>query len=158
MNVKRVMFVCLGNICRSPLAHAVFRKLVDDRNLSDRYEVQSSGTCAYHAGEQSDSRMRMTAQERGVVIKHRARQILRCDLEEYDYIFAMDRNNYRNIKRLSANEELLSRVRLFRDYDPEGPGDVPDPYYGGQDGFNDVYKIVERTCSNILDLMERGEL
>lgn len=152
------MFVCLGNICRSPLAHAVFQEIVNERELSDGYEVQSSGTCAYHVGEPSDSRMKQTALDHGVKIKHRARQIFRCDLEDYDYIFAMDHNNYSNLRRLTANEGLLARIRMFRDYDPEGPGDVPDPYYGGQEGFETVFSIVKRTCDNILDLMESGDL
>jgi len=152
------MFVCLGNICRSPLAHAVFREIVEERGLSDRYEVQSSGTCAYHVGEPSDSRMRKTAAIHGVKINHRARQIFHCDLEDFDYIFAMDGSNYKNIRSLSGNRELLSRVRMFRDFDPQGPGDVPDPYYGGQEGFETVFAIVKRTCENVLDLMESGEL
>ncbi|MBB6481630.1 low molecular weight protein-tyrosine-phosphatase [Spirochaeta isovalerica] len=158
MSVKRVMFVCLGNICRSPLAHAVFQEIVNQRGLTDQYEIQSSGTCAYHVGEPSDSRMKKTALDHGVKIKHRARQIFRYDLEDYDYIFAMDHNNFNNLKRLTANEGLLARIRMFRDYDPEGPGDVPDPYYGGQEGFENVFTIVQRTCDHILDLMESGEL
>lgn len=158
MSIKRVMFVCLGNICRSPLAHAVFKQIVEERGLSDLYEVQSSGTCAFHVGERSDSRMRQTAREHGVIINHRARQIFRCDLEDFDYIFAMDHNNYNNIRRLTANKELLSHVHMFRDYDIEGSGDVPDPYYGGQAGFEKVFAIVKRTCMNILDKMETGEL
>lgn len=152
------MFVCLGNICRSPLAHAVFQKMVDEKGLSDQYTVQSSGTCAYHVGEPSDSRMRSTASRKGVKINHRARQMFRYDLEDFDYIFAMDSNNYKAIRRLTANEELLSHVRMFRDYDPQGPGDVPDPYYGGQEGFETVFNIVERTCSQILDRIEAGEV
>ena len=152
------MFVCLGNICRSPLAHAVFQKLVDDRNLTDSYVVQSTGTCAYHAGEQSDSRMRITASDRGVQINHKARQIFRYDLEDYDYIFAMDKNNYLGIRRLTTNEDLLKHVFMFRDFDPIEKGDVPDPYYGGQKGFDDVFDIVNRTCSNILNLLEEDKI
>jgi len=152
------MFVCLGNICRSPLAHAVFQKLVDDRNLRDSYIVQSTGTCAYHAGEQSDSRMRKTAADRGVQINHKARQIFRYDLEEYDYIFAMDKNNYLGIRRLTTNEDLLKNVFMFREFDPVEKGDVPDPYYGGQKGFDDVFDIVNRTCGNILNLLEEDKI
>lgn len=152
------MFVCLGNICRSPLAHAVFQQLINDRKLGDSYFVESSGTCAYHVGEQSDIRMRKTASERGVQIDHKARQIFRFDLEEYEYIFAMDRNNYQGIRRLTSNENLLKRIYLFRDFDPVEKGDVPDPYYGGQNGFDDVFDIVDRTCRNILDLMEEGKV
>ncbi|MBI9100055.1 MAG: low molecular weight phosphotyrosine protein phosphatase [Spirochaetaceae bacterium] len=152
------MFVCLGNICRSPLAHAVFQEMVNERGLEDHYSVQSSGTCAYHAGEPADSRMRKTALGRGIKINHKARQIFRYDLEEYDYIFAMDKNNYQNIRRLTTNEDLLKNVFMFRQFDPLTPGDVPDPYYGGQSGFDDVYDIVDRTCSHILDLLEEDKI
>lgn len=152
------MFVCLGNICRSPLAHAVFQKLVDDRNLGDSYVVQSTGTCAYHAGEQSDERMRSTAADRGVKINHKARQFFRYDLEEYDYIFAMDNNNFLGIRRLTTNEDLLKHVYMFRDFDPIEKGDVPDPYYGGQKGFDNVYDIVDRTCRSILDQFEENKI
>lgn len=152
------MFVCLGNICRSPLAHAVFQKLVDDRDLSSSYVIESSGTCAYHVGEQADSRMRNTAAEQGVKVNHKSRQIFRYDLEDYDYIFAMDNNNYQGIRRLTSNQELLSHVYMFRDFDPQGQGDVPDPYYGGQKGFENVFNIVNRTCAYILDQMEMKSL
>lgn len=84
--------------------------------------------------------------------------MFRYDLEDFDYVFAMDNNNYKAIRRLTANEELLTHVRMFRDFDPMGPGDVPDPYYGGQEGFERVYDIVERTCLGILDSLESGEL
>jgi len=151
------MFVCLGNICRSPLAHAVFQKLLEDRELGGSYFVESSGTCAYHVGEQADERMRKTASERGVYVNHKSKQIFRFDLEDYDYIFAMDHNNYLGLRRLTSNEELLSHVYMFRDYDPEGKGDVPDPYYGGPSGFENVFDIVDRTCNNILNLLEEGK-
>lgn len=158
MSVKRVMFVCLGNICRSPLAHAVFQKMVVDRDLSEFYIVQSSGTCAYHVGEQSDPRMKKTAAERGVNINHKARQIFKYDLDEFDYIFAMDNNNYRDIRSLTTNEDLLQQVYMFRQFDPIESGDVPDPYYGGQKGFNTVFDIVDRTCKNILNLLEEDKI
>jgi protein-tyrosine phosphatase len=158
MSKKRVMFVCLGNICRSPLAHAVFQNLVDERGLGDSYAVESSGTCAYHAGEQADSRMRKTAAERGVSINHKSRQIFRFDLEDYDSIFAMDRNNFLEISSMTSNKDLLRKVHMFRDFDPVGKGDVPDPYYGGQKGFENVFDIVSRTCSNILNLLEEDAL
>jgi protein-tyrosine phosphatase len=158
MSVKRIMFVCLGNICRSPLAHTVFQKMVDERGLKESYSIQSSGTCAYHAGEQSDERMRKTASDHGVYINHKSRQIFRYDLEEYDYIFAMDHNNYLGIRRLTSNEELLKHVYMFRDFDPLEKGDVPDPYYGGDLGFETVFTMVDRTCENILKLLEEDKL
>ena len=158
MSKKRVMFVCLGNVCRSPLAHAVFQKIIDDKNLSDSYKIESSGTCAYHVGEQADERIRKTAGERGVIINHKSRQIFRYDLEDYDYIFAMDKNNYLGICRLTSNDELLSHIHMFRDYDPLGKGDVPDPYYGGQKGFDSIFEMVDRTCREIVKLIEEDKI
>lgn len=156
MKVKRVMFVCMGNICRSPLAQGIFQKMVNDRGLNDAYFIESSGTCAYHVGEQADSRMRKTASYNGIQLNHKSRQIFRYDLEDSDYIFAMDQNNYQGIQNLTTHRELLMNLYLFRDFDPIGNGDVPDPYYGGQEGFDDVFDIVLRTCTVILDKMEEG--
>ncbi len=156
MRINKVMFVCLGNICRSPLAHAVFMKIVDNRGLSDSYHVESSGTCAYHVGEKADPRMRETAKQKGVDINHKSRQIFHFDLEEYDYIYAMDRNNYLDLISLTSNKELLKKINMFRDFDPSGQGDVPDPYFGGQKGFDDIFDMVERTCNEILNSLEKG--
>jgi protein-tyrosine phosphatase len=148
----RILFVCTGNICRSPLAHAVFESLLAERGLAHRYEVESAGTTAYHAGDNADPRMRKTAAGHGVHIDHLARQISRDDLEHYDMILAMDRENRDAVLRLARNGEGAKKVRLFREFDPEGgPGhEVPDPYYGGSDGFERVFRIVDRTSRGLL--------
>ncbi len=149
----RVMFVCLGNICRSPLAEGVFRQLVHEAGLSHRIEIDSSGTGRWHVGEPPDKRMRATAQRHGVSIDHqRGRQIEADDLEYFDYILAMDRRNYDTTRRLDDRDATLSKVHLFRSFDPT-PDDleVPDPYYGrGTEGFEEVYTIVDRTARRFL--------
>ncbi len=150
------MFVCLGNICRSPLAEGVFRHLVEEAGLEDQIEIDSSGTGRWHVGAPPDERMRATARRHGLSIDHqRGRQIVADDLEYFDYILTMDRRNYDTTRRLDDRQETLAKVRLFRSFDPD-PGDqeVPDPYYGrGSDGFEHVYTIVERTARNFLDYL-----
>lgn len=150
--MTRIMFVCTGNICRSPLAHAVFEDLVHRAGRQGEFEVESSGTTAYHVGEPADARMRKTARQHGVDINHRARHFSAYDFEEYDLILAMDNQNLANIKRQAPDSTAANKVRLFRDFDPAAqPGsEVPDPYYGGAEGFERVYTMVERTCRELL--------
>ncbi|MEM1270217.1 MAG: low molecular weight protein-tyrosine-phosphatase [Bacteroidota bacterium] len=148
----RVLFVCLGNICRSPLAEGVFRQKVHEHGLDDQFEIDSAGTGAWHAGEAPDARMRETARRHGVSIdEQRARQLVSADLSRYDHIFVMDRSNLRNAQALDRSGRHAGKIRLFRDFDPN-PGDrnVPDPYYGGADGFETVYQIVDRTSEALL--------
>lgn len=152
----RILFVCTGNICRSPLAHAAFESLLAERGLADRYEVESAGTTGYHAGDNADPRMRRTAAKHGLRFDHLARQITRSDIERYDLILAMDRENRDSVLRLFRNGDGARKVRLFREFDPQGaPSDeVPDPYYGGPDGFERIYEIVERTSEGLLAQLE----
>ncbi len=153
----RVLFVCLGNICRSPLAEGVFRRLIVERNLTDRIEVDSAGTGAWHVGDSPDRRMQATAEACGVSLSGiRARRVERDDLEAFDYIFAMDRENLRDLRSLESGPPSR-KIRLFRDLDPEGGVDVPDPYYGGAQGFQEVFDIVDRSCRSILDHICREE-
>jgi protein-tyrosine phosphatase len=149
----KVLFVCLGNICRSPVAHAVFEHLLQQINLQDIIKADSAGTAAYHAGEKADSRMRATALEHGVDITHIARQFRRSDFDSFDLILAMDSQNMRDILKIAVNDEQRSKVKLFRTYDPQAGSnmDVPDPYYGGAEGFENVFVIVERTGKVLLD-------
>jgi len=148
----RVLFVCLGNICRSPLAEGVFRRLVTERGLADKIEIDSAGTGGWHVGEPPDRRMRATAEGRGVSLHGiSARRVEAGDLREFDYVFAMDRQNYRDLMSFSGAHPT-AKVSLFRSFDPEPDSqDVPDPYYGGADGFEHVFDIVHRTCEAILD-------
>lgn len=147
------MFVCLGNICRSPLAEGLFRKHVEERGLSDQFEIRSSGTGSWHVGEGADTRMCATAEGRGLSLEdHVARQFEASDLEEFDYVYVMDKNNLHDVLFFDEDERFGDKVKLFREFDPE-PGDyqVPDPYYGGDAGFENVYDIVDRTAKRILD-------
>ena len=149
----RVMFVCLGNICRSPLAEHVFRDVVRQAGLEDRFEVASSGTGDWHVGEPADQRMRSTAEAQGLSLKgHRGQQFAADHLEDYDHVFVMDKENLNDVLFFDEEDLHSGKVRLFREFDPE-PGDyqVPDPYYGGDEGFRNVYDIVERTSRKLLE-------
>jgi len=147
-----VLFVCLGNICRSPLAEGVFRHLVDQAGLSERFEIDSAGTGAWHVGEAPDARAAMVARQHGIVLESTARQITDDDFERFDYVIAMDRENLRTIERMAAASASDAEIRLLREFDIGGDGDeVPDPYYGGASGFENVYELVQRACTTLLD-------
>lgn len=150
----RVLFVCLGNICRSPLAEGVFRQQVEAAGLTDRFEIASAGTGGWHVGNPPDERMCATALRRGLDISHqRARQLKASDMAAWDHVLVMDRSNQENVRKLAPD---AANVRLFRRYDPESEsGEVPDPYYGGPEGFEHVYDIVERTSAALLDSLRR---
>jgi protein-tyrosine phosphatase len=152
MKKIRIMFVCLGNICRSPLAEALFRQEARSKNLEGFFEIASSGTGDWHIGKSADRRMRQTAGDLGVSLDgHRAQQLEPFHLEEFDHVFVMDKSNLHDVLFLDHGDRYGHKVRLFREFDPD-PGDfqVPDPYFGGQEGFNEVYSIVQRTARSIL--------
>ncbi len=155
----RVLFVCLGNICRSPLAEAVFRRQVGERGVEQRFEIDSAGTSAYHAGSPPDARSAQVARARGVEVSGSARQLAADDLRRFDYIVAMDAENLAEIERLRTRAGGAARVHRLREWDPRQDGsDVPDPYYGGARGFEEVHDIVERSCAALLDhLMQEAE-
>ncbi|MDC7222773.1 MAG: low molecular weight phosphotyrosine protein phosphatase [Spirochaetales bacterium] len=152
MKKYRIMFVCLGNICRSPLAHGIFEQLLKDADLDHAVEVESSGTSGFHRGEKPDPRMTGVAAGHGVSLDHlRSQQFVKEDLERFDLILPMDLENHDHIKRLASHKDQLTKVKLFRDYDPDGKGlEVPDPYYGGPSGFEKVFSIADRTCRSLL--------
>jgi protein-tyrosine phosphatase len=156
---KRILFVCLGNIVRSPLAENMFLHLADQAGLGEKYLADSAGTGGWHAGEQPDSRMRRVAADHGFEYSGRARQFERRDFDRFDLIVAMDRNNRSDLLRIARSEADRARVRLMREFDPLGGpnADVPDPYYGGIDGFEKVYRIVERACRGLLESLEEAE-
>lgn len=156
----RVCFVCLGNIVRSPLAEALFRQLAEKDGVEDNYSIDSAGTGAWHIGESPDHRMRQVAKRHGLVYDGRSRQFQDDDFEKFDLVFAMDRENRYDLNRLARNPESKAKIHLFREFDPLGGPDasVPDPYYGGIDGFEEVYMLVERTCKGLLQALESGEL
>ncbi len=155
--MKKIMFVCMGNICRSPAAHAVFEQKVKERGLEAEYIVESSGTHAYHVGEDADPRMRKTLADHGIHFHHPAQRFKPVMLDEYDVVLAMDGRNFRDMNNLAGGHQNFERVQMFRSYDPEGSAqdDVPDPYYGGDGGFEHVFQIVERSCSVLLDELEK---
>lgn len=143
-----MLFVCLGNICRSPMAEGLLLAKIGAEGINDRFEVDSAGTADYHVGALPDERMRNTARENGIELISRARQIKIDDLYYYDHILAMDGSNQRNIYALT-NDEFPAKIELMRTYDPENPGsDVPDPYYGGRKGFNQVFNIIDKSVSS----------
>ncbi|MEM1000152.1 MAG: low molecular weight protein-tyrosine-phosphatase [Bacteroidota bacterium] len=152
MDKIKVLFVCLGNICRSPMAAGLFTHLVEEAGLADRFEIDSAGTSAYHVGELADKRMRTTAASHGIRLTSRARQIRRQDLSDFDYILAMDRANFANIEGLKQpSATYRSEIVTMRTYDAENQGpDVPDPYYGGAGGFEEVYAILLRSNEEFL--------
>jgi protein-tyrosine phosphatase len=145
----KIAVVCLGNICRSPMAEVVLRDRLDVAGLDD-VELVSAGTGGWHAGEKMDRRAAATLLEAGYdPERHRARQWPIGDPETYDLVLAMDADNLADLTDL-AGQAPESRLRMFRDFDPEGPGDVPDPYYGGAEGFREVLAMVERTSDAIV--------
>lgn len=148
-----VLFVCLGNICRSPLAEGVFRALVRQAGVEHRFVIDSAGTADYHIGELPDPRTREVARSRGIELTSRARQVERADLDRFDYLLVMDSQNLRDVLRLARGTEVRAEIRRLREFDPENGGDldVPDPYYGGRSGFELVHDIVERSCRALLD-------
>ena len=147
----RVLFVCLGNICRSPLAEGVFTQKVREAGLEDAFEIDSAGTGSWHVGEPADRRMRQTAQSHGITLTSKGRQFAYKDFEDFDHILVMDRSNLHDVLFLDRKEQFGDRVRLFREFDPD-PEDhqVPDPYYGGDKGFERVFQIVDRTADKLL--------
>lgn len=152
---KRILFVCQGNIIRSPLAEHLFSALAAERDLSTHFAVDSAGTTAYHQGDSPDERMRQTAANHGYEYDGRARRFNPRDLQESDLVIAMDRENLR-ILRSSIDAEHEHKLHLMREFDPEAEADadVPDPYYGGQRGFETTYQIVHRSIQGLLDSLE----
>lgn len=155
-NPYKICFVCLGNICRSPTAEGVFQHLVNERDLKSYFYIDSAGTSAYHIGEPANSKSQWVANQEGVKLHSKARRFEKADLEEFNLILAMDHENLNNIKHLNGNPEYSDKIKLLREFDPQ-PDDksVPDPYYGGMQGFHNVFQIVHRSCANLLEELEK---
>jgi len=151
MTNTNVLFVCLGNICRSPTAHGVFEQLVVSKGLSRQILTDSAGTHAYHIGESPDSRSQATAQAHGVDLsQQRAQKVKKEDFEFFDYIIAMDNSNYHDLMQ-RAREEFQHKIYRFMEFAPDWDNDdVPDPYYGGVNGFENVFKMVEAASDGLL--------
>ncbi|MEM6600273.1 MAG: low molecular weight protein-tyrosine-phosphatase [Verrucomicrobiota bacterium] len=146
-----VLFVCMGNICRSPAAEGVFRSLAKEAGLQHRIRMDSAGTIGYHAGQLADSRMRLSAEKRGYVLSSRARQIMPADLDEFDLILTMDEENHQHVLILADSQAQRDRVKPFCDFCADHNNrSVPDPYYGGADGFETVLDLLEDGCRGVL--------
>lgn len=149
MKIK-VLFVCLGNICRSPMAEGIFKAQVEKAGLSDKIEIDSAGTSAYHIGELADPRMRETALQHGITLTHKARQVKADDLLEFDYVIAMDPINLSDLQRLAPNPK--AKVKLMRSFGKNADNlAIPDPYYGGNDGFEEVFELLEGFTGALLE-------
>ena len=147
-----VLFVCMGNICRSPAAENLFRDFVEKRGVAERVHIDSAGTIDYHEGEPPDARMRQAAERRGYELRGKARPIRRADLDRFDLIVVMDRENLRDVRALGESPEAVSHVRLLSDFLPDGwEVDVPDPYFGGAQGFEHVLDMIEAACPALLE-------
>jgi protein-tyrosine phosphatase len=147
----RVLFVCLGNICRSPLAEAVFRHQVAERGWTDRFEIDSAGTSGWHRGAPPDRRSAETARRRGIELEGASRKVAAADLRRFDYVIAMDAENRAALYELHAASGGTAEIRQIREFEPGATSlDVPDPYYGGPRGFEDVHDIVERASAGLL--------
>ena len=151
--ITHILFVCLGNICRSPAAEAMMQMLVEQNGLADRVVLDSAGTYGGHSGERSDARMRRAALARGIDITHRARQVREEDFERFDMIIAMDDNNYEALFRLASDREAQQRIYRFREFLRHNPNwsYIPDPYYEGHEGFELVLDLLEDGCSTLLE-------
>ena len=154
MNKIAVLFVCLGNICRSPAAEAIFISLLEKKGLIDGFSVDSAGTGSWHIGKKADSRMRIAAERRDINILSRARQISSKDFEKFNYILAMDDSNFRNIENLknkTASSDFASIIKIQNFSSVFNEQEVPDPYFGGDDGFDYVLDILEDSVSGFLE-------
>ncbi len=156
----RILFVCLGNICRSPMAEGIFQRMIEEENLTDYIEIESAGTGGWHVGELPDARMRQTATQHGITLVTRARQVSSRDFFEFDYIIPMDSSNQRDLIALLAgvNDPKATIIKM-RHFDPlDKEGDVPDPYYGGIKGFEHVYDILKRSNKDFLAYLKEKYL
>jgi protein-tyrosine phosphatase len=143
----------MGNICRSPTAEGVMRRLLREQGLEGEIEIDSAGTGGWHAGAPPDARATEAAHRRGIVLEGAARKVVPSDFDEYDLLLAADRENLADLRALAPDAEARAKVRMLREFDPASQGrdlDVPDPYYGGPGGFEDVLDLVEAACRGLL--------
>ena len=156
-----ILFVCLGNICRSPAAQAVMQRMVDERGLSDRFFIDSAGIGGWHIGDLPDKRMRVHARPRGYELTHRARKVQSRDFADFDLIIGMDAANVDDLRDLSATIEQQDKVVMMGDYIRHYPNYdyVPDPYYEGSEGFELVLNLLEDACENLLNrILEQNNI
>ncbi len=152
--VKKILFVCLGNICRSPAAEGIFKKKIKDRELENLFVVDSAGTGGWHVGNLADRRMRESALSRGIELTSRSRKIDHNDLYEFDHILVMDKDNLNAVKSLIKDNTypINSKIKLILSYSKKSQLDeVPDPYYGGQNGFENVLDLLDDAIDELID-------
>lgn len=151
----KVLFVCLGNICRSPLAEAIFHHKIKEKGLEKRFEVDSCGTANYHIGDYPDSRTIKNALKNGIEINHLGRQLSFMDIENHDLIIPMDRSNYHSILQLESASRFIENIHLMREFDTVEKGsDVPDPYHGYEQDFQKVFEILDRSVEGLISYLQ----
>jgi protein-tyrosine phosphatase len=157
MDKTKILFVCLGNICRSPAAEGVMQAIVDENGAADRFFIDSAGTGNYHIGDLPDNRMRIHARRRGYELTHRCRQVRTSDFDDFDLIIAMDASNERNLHRIAPSPEAEAKIvpmakfiTLATNYDY-----IPDPYYEGAEGFELVLDLLQNACQNLYDRLTK---
>ena len=148
-NKLKILFVCLGNICRSPAAHGTMLHILKEKNITDKVEVDSCGTASYHTGDLPDHRMREAAKDRGIELTHRARKINKSDLSKFDIIVTMDDSNYSDVISYGGSKDKVKKMIDFVK-EKKGCDEIPDPYYGGRDGFDLVLDLVYDGCIGML--------
>jgi protein-tyrosine phosphatase len=150
----RILFVCLGNICRSPTAEGVLRQKLVGAGLGEDVDVESAGTGGWHVGHPPDSRATAAAAARGITLESRAQRFEQFHFDDFDLILAMDRQNLADMRSLAPHAAAEGKLRLFREFDPlaveVGDLEVPDPYFGGEDGFEDVLDMIDRACDGLI--------
>lgn len=156
-SIVAVSFVCMGNICRSPTAEAVMRHLVREARLEERFHIDSAATGPWHVGEPRDRRSRAVGQQRGMPLLGVARQFTAHDFQRFDYVLAMDQDNVAELRHMALNEAAAAKIHLLRSFDPASPpgAEVPDPYYGGPDGFEVVFNICLAACQGFMQHVRR---
>ncbi len=155
--MKKILFVCLGNICRSPLAEGLFNQKIIAQGIEKKFKVDSAGTSDYHIGELPDERTMANAEQNGVILKHRGRQFSSDDFRHFDHIITMDQSNMKNVLALLKNENDAKKVVLMRSFETDKElinTDVPDPFHGGESGFQHVFDILDRNTKNLLITLE----
>ncbi len=153
----RILFVCLGNICRSPAAEGIMKKFVDKNELQDIIEVDSAGTSGWHEGDLPDERMRVHGDARGYDFSSKARKFRKSDFDLFDYIIVMDDSNYNNVKSLANSNEQVKKIKMMTDFLVQNPHHnyIPDPYYGGSSGFELVLDLLEDASEGFLQAIKK---
>jgi protein-tyrosine phosphatase len=153
----RICFVCTGNICRSPTAEGIMRHLVEKRGFAERILIESAGTGSWHVGQRADARSRAAGRARGYALDRRAQQFTRPFFDRFDYVLVADDDNRVHLERLAPDDDAASKIHMLRDFDPTSPrgSEVPDPYYGGPEGFELVLDVCEAACRGLLDHLVR---